>query len=114
VRDFDDEALAMLMDYDWPGNVRELENVMERAVILARSSTITAVLLPIGRRREPVAVPKGAPPLVALDEVERQHIKAVLKRTGFHKSRTAEILGISRKTLDRKIVEFGLNAGRAE
>ncbi|WP_370514305.1 helix-turn-helix domain-containing protein [Geobacter sp. FeAm09] len=51
---------------------------------------------------------------MALDEVERQHIKAVLKRTGFHKSRTAEILGISRKTLDRKIVEFGLNIGRAE
>jgi DNA-binding NtrC family response regulator len=56
----------------------------------------------------------GAPPLVALDVVERKHIKAVLKRTGFHKSRTAEIIGISRKTLERKIVEFGLNAGRAE
>ena len=104
----------MLMEYDWPGNVRELENVMERAVILARSNTITAALLPIGRRREPAAVPKGAPPLVALGEVERLHIKAVLKRTGFHKSRTAEILGISRKTLDRKIVEFGLIDGRGE
>jgi len=114
VRDFEDDALAMLVDYDWPGNVRELENVMERAVILARSTAITAALLPIGRRREPSAVPKVSSPLVALDEVERQHIKAVLKRTGFHKSRTAEILGISRKTLDRKIVEFGLNAGRAE
>ncbi|GFE62297.1 sigma-54 dependent transcriptional regulator [Geobacter sp. AOG2] len=114
VRDFEDEALTMLQDYDWPGNVRELENVMERAVILARSNTITAALLPIGRRRETATAPHGAPPLVALDEVERQHIKAVLKRTGFHKSRTAEILGISRKTLDRKIVEFGLSAGRAE
>jgi DNA-binding NtrC family response regulator len=78
------------------------------------ANTITAALLPIGRRRLPAAVPKGAPPLVALDVVERQHIKGVLKRTGFHKSRTAEILGISRKTLDRKIVEFALNAGRPE
>ena len=78
------------------------------------ANTITAALLPIGRRRLPAAVPNGAPPLVALDVVERQHIKGVLKRTGFHKSRTDEILGIPRKTLDRKIVEFGLNAGRAE
>jgi len=114
VRDFADDALAMLTEYDWPGNVRELENVIERAVILARSNSITAALLPIGRRRGPAAIPKGMPPLVALDEVERQHIKAILKRTGFHKSRTAEILGISRKTLDRKILEFNLNAARAE
>jgi two-component system response regulator HydG len=45
--------------------------------------------------------------------VERQHICAVLKETGFHKSRSAEILGISRKTLDRKIVEYGIKAESA-
>jgi len=113
VRDFEEEALAMLLDYDWPGNVRELENVLERAVILARSNVISAALLPIGKRRE-LALPKGMAPLAALEDMEREHITAVLKRTGFHKSRTAEILGISRKTLDRKIVEFGLHAGRGE
>ncbi len=46
--------------------------------------------------------------LVSLDEVERLHILMVLKQTGFHKSRSAEILGISRKTLDRKISEYGI------
>jgi DNA-binding NtrC family response regulator len=106
----DYEALQMLLQYDWPGNVRELENVMERAVILARSSTITAAALPMTGSREPSvpSVPSGAVPLVTLDEVERRHIEAVLKQTGFHKSRTAEILGVTRKTLDRKIAEYGL------
>ena len=110
VRTIDDEALAVLMRYDWPGNVRELENVIERAVILARDGSITAALLPLeGGRRESVVAPAEAAPLVALEEMERRHITSVLRETGFHKSRSAEILGISRKTLDRKIVEYGLD-----
>lgn len=109
VRAFDAAALAALVRYDWPGNVRELENVIERAVILARGSSITAALLPLeGGRRGESAAPAEPAPLVALEEVERRHITAVLGGTGFHKSRAASILGISRKTLDRKIAEYGL------
>jgi len=108
VHGFDDDALQALLQYDWPGNVRELENVMERAVILARGGMITIGLLPLGARREALPASTGAALLVALDEIERQHITAVLKETGFHKSRAAEILGISRKTLDRKIAEYRL------
>jgi two-component system response regulator HydG len=111
VRGIDEDALQALLQYDWPGNVRELENVIERAVILARGGTITAGLLPLGGRRDMPAAPAGSS-LVALYEVERQHITAVLRETGFRKSRTAEILGISRKTLDRKIAEFGTGDGR--
>jgi two-component system response regulator HydG len=48
-----------------------------------------------------------------MEDVEREHIQRVLISTGFHKSRTAEVLGISRKTLDRKIDEYSLDAGRA-
>ncbi|HEX9079331.1 MAG TPA: sigma-54 dependent transcriptional regulator, partial [Desulfuromonadaceae bacterium] len=92
VRAIDDPALEALVRYDWPGNVRELENVIERAVILAKGEVITAGLLPLGGRRE-AAAPAGSTPLVTLDEVERRHITAVLRETGFHKSRTAEILG---------------------
>lgn len=104
------EALQLMQQYDWPGNVRELENVMERAVILARTDMITPALLPIGAIRERTAAVIAEPaPLVALEEIERRHIEAVLARTGFHKSRSAEILGISRKTLDRKILEYGLS-----
>jgi len=107
VRGLDGEALQTLLHYDWPGNVRELENVIERSVILARGGLITAGLLPLGTRRE-LAAPACSTQLVALDVVERQHITSVLKETGFHKSRAAEILDISRKTLDRKIAEYGL------
>ncbi len=111
VRDIAPEALQLLLTYDWPGNVRELENVMERAVILAREGIITPALLPLGARREASAAPVQHHPLIALEEVERQHITSVLRETGFHKSRSAEILGVSRKTLDRKIAEYGLVEG---
>ena len=108
VHGIDDDALQALLQYDWPGNVRELENVMERAVILARGDMITIGLLPLDARKGPLPPSTGGAPLVALDEIERQHITSVLKETGFHKSRAAEILGISRKTLDRKIAEYRL------
>lgn len=101
------EALAVLLDYSWPGNVRELENVIERAMILARSDTLTAELLPLGVGKK--TLPRQSIPLVPLDAIERQHIDSVLRETGFHKSRSAEILGISRKTLDRKIAEYGFS-----
>jgi two-component system response regulator HydG len=109
-----DDAMQALVAYDWPGNVRELENVMERAVILARGGEITRSLLPLDARRELVVPQKESAQLVALDEIERRHITSVLKETSFHKSRAAEILGISRKTLDRKILEYGLDKGGSE
>ncbi len=108
VHGIDEDALQALLQYDWPGNVRELENVMERAVILARGDMINIGLLPLGARKDPLPPSTGAAQLVALDKIERQHITSVLKETGFHKSRAAEILGISRKTLDRKIAEYRL------
>ena len=108
VQGIEEDALQALLQYDWPGNVRELENVMERAVILARNSMITIDLLPLGARRDALVASTGTASLVALNEIERQHITSILKETGFNKSRSAAILGISRKTLDRKILEYGL------
>ncbi len=107
VDSFTPEALELMTGYNWPGNIRELENVIERAVILARGSAISAENLPMWKKP---ADPPGAPDngFVSLEEIEREHIQRTLAKTGFHKSKTAEILGISRKTLDRKIVEYGL------
>jgi len=102
------DALALLIGYDWPGNIRELENVMERAVILARCELITSKELPIWRKQPEVA-PRRDVELVSLENVEREHIERTLVNTGYHKSRSAEILGISRKTLDRKIIEYSLH-----
>jgi two-component system response regulator HydG len=108
VRGIEADALQALMQYDWPGNVRELENVMERAVILARNGMITLGLLPLGARRETFPAETNVAPMVSLDLIEQQHITSILNATGFNKSRAAETLGISRKTLDRKIAEYGL------
>ena len=103
------EALQLLCAYDWPGNIRELENVMERAVILARTPQVTAKELPIWRKPQQKAGTPREPLLISLEHMEKEHIERTLAGTGYHKSRSAEILGISRKTLDRKIVEYGIN-----
>ncbi len=102
----DSEALRCMERYHWPGNVRELENVIERAVILAQSRLLTAELLPVCNRKQPSVPPEAAPP-VSLEELERRHILGIYRQSSGHKSKTAEILGISRKTLDRKLAEYG-------
>ncbi|HEY3308238.1 MAG TPA: sigma-54 dependent transcriptional regulator [Desulfuromonadaceae bacterium] len=109
------QALQALQGYHWPGNVRELENVIERAVILTKGNAITAAVIPLqgGVKAAPpapatVAAAATKSELVALEEMERNHIEAVLKGTNYHKSRAAAILGISRRTLDRRIADFGL------
>lgn len=101
----DPDALLCMTRYHWPGNVRELENVIERAVILAQGNLLTSDLLPVCNR-VPQPSTDETTPMVSLDLLERQHILGVFKQTGFHKSKTAEVLGISRKTLDRKLAEY--------
>lgn len=104
-------ALRLLGEYNWPGNVRELENVIERAVILAKGSEVSEGLLPIRGSEETSSSlssssPEEAP--TSLERVERAHIIKLLEKTGYHKTRTAELLGITRKTLRRKIAEYAL------
>ena len=96
--DIDDHELLLLKSYDWPGNVRELKNVIERSLLL---------------NMRPSECVSGAKSLTAmdveendaclqLDEIEKKHILKVLGDTNGNKSSAARILGISRKTLDRK------------
>jgi DNA-binding NtrC family response regulator len=103
-------AWACLRGYPWPGNVRELENVLTRAVVLARGDVLTPDLLGICSRAAPAGVPaeEGGPALITLDELEARHVRAVLAHTGWHKGRTCEILGISRPALERKIHKYRL------
>jgi transcriptional regulator with GAF, ATPase, and Fis domain len=92
------ETLAILLAYEFPGNVRELQNLMEAAVSLAQGSVDTDLVQSLlGGVSEPVG-PRG----LDLHAVERQHIGRVLKMTGGNKSRAARILGIDRRTLQRK------------
>ena len=114
IHDITPEGLAALQSYGWPGNVRELENVMERAVILTGGSTVTGDVIPLHSVRTPAVQAPSASPrqtMVPLEEMERQHIEAVLRGNNYNKSRTAEVLNISRRTLDRRIADFGLMEG---
>ncbi|HUS09120.1 MAG TPA: sigma-54 dependent transcriptional regulator [Pyrinomonadaceae bacterium] len=124
------EALEALRAYSWPGNVRQLKNCLERAVILSNNDRITVNELPpeVVRRSVPIAVAAitqpGAPPdgglgtrafvasptssPTSLRDVERQQILAALEQTGWHRGKTAEILGISPSTLYRRLRDYNL------
>jgi DNA-binding NtrC family response regulator len=96
-------ALDKLLEHDWPGNVRELENCLMRAVVLAAGSVIRPEHLSIA------SPPKTLNDRVtSLSEMEREHVARVLSATGGHKSRAAELLGVSRARLNRLLEKYGL------
>ncbi|MFW5636586.1 MAG: helix-turn-helix domain-containing protein [Thermodesulfobacteriota bacterium] len=101
------------MRYPWPGNVRELENAVERAVILVRGDMITPEDLPdVIRIPDPEDESIAAPsfrPGKSLKEMEKEMILQTLRDTDGNRTRTAEILGISRRTLQMKLKAYGEN-----
>jgi len=102
-------ALALLMDYAWPGNVRELENVIERGVTLTRGEKIASEDLPQAVRGDSGdrhMIEEGAEKTRTLAEVERAYILRILEKTAGNKYQAAQILGIDRKTLYRKLDEI--------
>ena len=104
-----DRALELLRGHPWVGNVRELRNVIERAVIVAGDDTLRAEHLPDELRGEAAALanrPPGA--RLTLAEMEARHIARVLAQTAGQIGAAAEILGIHRNTLTRKMKEYGL------
>jgi two-component system response regulator HydG len=104
-------AAEKLLAYAWPGNVRELQNCIERAVALTRYEEIAVEDLPEqvrAYRRSHVLVASEDPSeLVSLAEVERRYVLRVMEAAGGNKTVAAEILGITRKTLYRKLEEYG-------
>jgi two-component system response regulator HydG len=120
VRALADEALAALHDYHWPGNIRELRNAIERAVALCPSSVIELADLPDAVRagtldrladvlRGPASFPKRCSWLAtARERGERDHIMAALQKAGNNRLRAAAVLGISRRTLYKKLHRYGL------
>jgi DNA-binding NtrC family response regulator len=107
-------ALGRLEDYPWPGNVRELRNVLDRAVLLANGEAIRRADLRLGARAPrasssslPTAT-RGYPPDFSLEQVETDHIRKVLQAQDHHMGRSAEVLGIHRNTLTRKVRDYGL------
>ncbi len=113
----DHEAMAMLEQYGWPGNVRELRNVIERATILSTGPFIEARHLPPTLHDEPQASDKpqvALSPGTTVEEAERRLIMMTLEHTRHNKTRAAEILGISLKTLHNKLNKLRLRPKRPE
>ncbi|HUI28087.1 MAG TPA: sigma-54 dependent transcriptional regulator, partial [Candidatus Kryptonia bacterium] len=110
------EAAERLLAYSWPGNVRELRNCIERAVALTQYEQITVDDLPEkiqAYRRSHVLVTSDDPSeLVPLEEVERRYILQVMDAVGGNKTLAAQVLGLGRKTLYRKLEQYAYGDGR--
>jgi len=114
-RDFDRSAIDVLMKHDWPGNVRELENVIARAVVLAKGEKISSADLPVpvtGLRRNG-AQSEDHDPSITLAEArcdfERQFILERLRLNTWNVTRTAATLGLERSNLYRKMKKYGID-----
>jgi DNA-binding NtrC family response regulator len=105
------DAMDVLTSYTWPGNVRELRNTIERMVVMARGSRLTVRDLPPQVRDAASANASSAPGrgYLSLEETEKQLIIKALKVHGGNRTKAAEELGISRRTLHRKLNEYGLH-----
>ena len=105
-------TLSCLLAYEWPGNVRELENVIERAVVLARGEVITPRDLPQGMQGDAqicLELPeRGGSLTEILEDLERQLIVQTLRRADGSQTKAAESLRIKRTTLRYKMEKYGL------
>jgi two-component system response regulator AtoC len=104
------ETQRLLAAYLWPGNVRELRNVIEQAVLLARTNHLDAQLLPQMLHRGPsrqeiIKIPIGT----AMDQIEREVILRTLEANDGNKTATAEVLGISRRSIYNKLALYGID-----
>lgn len=116
-----EDALPAMMAYDWPGNVRELRSAIELGVVMSNSNRVMLKHLPPylsggghGAPRVAAPGPAGAPAAnvlpqdLSLEAMERRFIEEALRRTGNNRTEAAELLGISRRTMQRKLAEMGL------
>lgn len=103
---FSQAARGRLMSYHWPGNVRELINAVERAVIMSASDIIQAEDLPLAVSDESAADEMLLRPGMTVRQAERSLIIATLEATGGNRTQAAQMLGITRKTLQNKIKEY--------
>ncbi len=111
IRAFQEEALEALLAYSWPGNIRELENAIERAVILCLDEQVLLQHLPLQVRQaytENSERPFTIRPGLTLKNMEKELILSTLQQTENNRTRAAEILGVTRQTLQNKLKEYGI------
>jgi DNA-binding NtrC family response regulator len=103
------DAMAALMAYDFPGNVRELQNLIERAYALGANDEITAADLPLLTPRKSSSAQEAGSPAKTLEDLERELIAATLEAHGNDKLKAAHALGMSERTLYRRLKKLGLS-----
>jgi len=112
IRGFTPQTMDKLLKYDWPGNVRELMNAIERGVVLSRSEYLDEEDLPLipgdESLKSETLVKDGIPADLSLDEVEKATILKTLEMSGGNKSEAARRLGITRRTLHKKLKKYGV------
>jgi Mg-chelatase subunit ChlI len=108
---FTADALVALQGHSWPGNIRELRNLVAKLAMASENRQITAAEVSAELHGEPAAATRvsGAVPLGNLDNMEEQMIIRALEQTGGHRAQAAEQLGISRRTLSRKLREYEID-----
>lgn len=112
VRGFSDAARKLFCEYPWPGNVRELQNAVERAVVLADAAVLEPRHFQLGGPAfQSESSGTGVRPGMTVAEMERQLILQTLEHCGGHRSKAAEMLGISVRTLRNKLHEYGADGG---
>ena len=102
------EIMDVFMSYDWPGNIRELKNVIKAAVVLSDSKTLSLKDLPEDLKSTTIKRFPMTTEMGSLEELEKQYITRVLRENNWKKSKTAQVLKISRPTLDAKIKQYGI------
>lgn len=108
INDISEEARELLTAYEYPGNVRELENIIERAVALEDGPTIMAKDLPADLQQLVIQTFRRDGQLLSLEEREKEYVKWVLHQVDGNKTKAAEMLGINRVSLWRKLKRYGL------
>ena len=107
IEGFTNSARSALFNYEWPGNIRELGNCIESAVVMCRSNLIDLNDLPVNISRSPrtdeITIPLGS----TMEEAEKLIITSTLAFCGGNKTKTADVLGLGRKTVQRKLEEYG-------
>jgi DNA-binding NtrC family response regulator len=107
---FDPECEQILLQHDWPGNVRQLQNVVRRLVTLEPPGAVSEAVLRRHFEESTKPAAEDEEP-VELNAVERQQIQRVLEQTGGNKTRAAELLGIQRRTLYKKLARMERDRG---
>ena len=117
VKPLSDAAMQLLLNYPWPGNVRELRTAIEHGVVMSNDSVIEARHLPQFLHSQDVALPDSpaavkmaldAPAEFNLHALETKTIRAALSLAGGNRTHAADLLGVSRRTLQRKLKELGI------